>query len=410
MMEALVQWLSGTVVVEVCGKFPERFFNLCRGRGIRLCKIYEVEHCCFLTMRLKDYWTVRPIARKSHCIPKIRRRSGFPFVLKRAKNRKGFLVGLCLACLLAWQCSERIWDIGVSGGFSHTEEQMLCYIASYGIRAGMRSEQIDCFDLEKQIRLHFPDIGWVSAEIKGSRLRIQIKESVMPKQQEKREGYWHIVAARDGIVKQISVTAGVPVVKKGEAVKKGDLLISGILPVIGDHELLLRNQPLAADGVVLLETELSYTKEHGRRYVERTVTGRKSGMSFQAFGVKLFSYIPRYSGENYGIMYYDILPFSFEEFLLPLKIRRYQAYQFRETGKCYTEQEIKAIAETAWGQYLAGLDRQGVEVLECRAVYQVGAHSCTVSGTVLAEGNFIDFREIADEEWRLTDGNNGDNP
>lgn len=412
MLERLMQWMSGYVIVELCGMYPERFLNLCKNRNIVISKLYDVQKECFCEIRLRDYRQLRQIARKSHCIPKIKKRTGAPFLVKKAVKRKGFVIGLALSLWLAWQCSLRIWNIEIEGGFLHTKEQMMDYLAEQQIVAGMKAENIDCFELEKQIRLKFSDIGWVSAEIRGTNLCVHLNESVMPRKTQVQTGTYHIIAKEDGIVRKVSVISGVPMVKAGDTVKAGDILISGVLPIIGDNELLLRKQPLAAQGEVLLEVQFSYAADYEMYYTKRIPIKQKKGFSLSLFGTKLISYIPRYSTEKYAIMTNDMEPFYFEEFSFPLRIREYQCFVFEESRQRYTKEEITAIAEADLNRFLSDWEKQQVSILNREISYQVGQKQCNARGTITALGNFISYQEIQEEEWRTESEHeySGDNP
>ncbi|MGN0505180.1 MAG: sporulation protein YqfD [Lachnospiraceae bacterium] len=410
MVEKLFWLIKGYVIVELCGLYPERFFNLCKSRNIAITDIFTVDTSCFCRISLKDYKNLRPVAKKAHCIPKIRKREGMPFLVKRAAGRKGFLIGFCLSLILAWQCSLRVWNIEVYGGFLHTKEQILDYLEEEGISAGIRSNDIDCFELEKQMRLHYPDIGWVSAEIKGTNLYINLNESVMPKEADVPEGEYHIVAAQDGIVEKISVKAGVPKVKKGDTVQKGDILISGVVPIIGDNELLLRKQPLAAQGEVLLRSSFSYSADASMYYTKKTVTKQKRGIQIMVLGKKLFSYIPRYSIGKYDIMTVDVKPVMFEEFSFPVRIREYRLLAYEETRERYTEEEAVSRAEEKLSAFLADWEKQKVEILSKEVSFEVFQNVCQARGTITARGNFISYQEISEEEWRTEYEHSGDNP
>lgn len=410
MTEKLFRLANGYVIVELCGLYPERFFNLCRNRNITLSEIFYVDRCCFCKMSLKDYRQIRPVAKKAHCIPKVKKRAGLPFLLKKAAKRKGFLLGFVLSVFLAWQCSLRIWNIEINGGFLHTKEQMLDYLEGEGIYAGIKSEEIDCFELEKQMRLQFPDIGWVSAEIKGTNLYINLNESVMPKEADLKTGEYHIVAAQDGVVEKISVRAGVPQVKAGDTVKKGDILISGVVPIVGDNELLIRKQPLAAQGEVIIQSNFSYSADYSMYYTKKTVTERKRGILIMVFGKKLFSYIPSYSIGKYDIMTVDMKPVMFEEFSFPVRIRDYYVLAFEESRERYTKEEAVQLAKEKLAAFLKDWEQQKVEILLQDISFEVLQNVCQARGIITARGNFISYEEIAEEEWRTENEHSGDNP
>ena len=103
----------------------------------------------------------------------------------------------------------------------------------------MKRNRLHCDVIEKSIRQKHPDISWVSAEEKGSLLVISIKEANPEAGRERAGRICHLVAEKSGIVKKIVVNRGVACVKPGQKVKKGQILISGIVPVTGDDETVV---------------------------------------------------------------------------------------------------------------------------------------------------------------------------
>ena len=71
-----------------------------------------------------------------------------------------------------------------------------------GIYGGVPENSVDCFDVEKRLRLDYNEIGWISVEKRGCFLFVRLNESTMPDIPEKREEPCHIIAAQDGIVRR----------------------------------------------------------------------------------------------------------------------------------------------------------------------------------------------------------------
>ena len=108
----------------------------------------------------------------------------------------------------------------------------------------MPKSDVDCARIVKDIRKEYDDIIWVSASIRGTRLIIQVKENEdsLPvvnkteeeKEQEAKENATDIVADQDCVITDIVPRKGIAMVKEGDQVKKGDILISGQVPVNDD--------------------------------------------------------------------------------------------------------------------------------------------------------------------------------
>lgn len=411
MLEKLFYYLQGYLILELCGDCKERFINLCKNKEIEIIQIFSINNLWYCKLKSRDYKKVRALLKKTGCHLRIQKKIGLPFLLKQIRERKGLIVGSVLFLLIITQCSGRIWHISVEGGFLHTREQMLQVMAEeLGVYGGVPGSQVDCFEIEKRLRLDYNEIGWISVEKRGCRLFVMLNESTMPEQVTVAEVPSHIIAEQDGIVKKIEVLAGVPQVKVGDEVKKGDVLISGVVPVMGDYEELIRNNPIVAQGSVYLESNFSYSAAFSMKYEQKNYIKKRSGMEIFLFGSKLFSYIPRYSEGKYDIISIDIVPYAFEDYRAPLMLRKISSMKYETETVQMTEAEVKAKAQTAWEAFLADWEAQGVQIVKAKFSPVVKQNVCYVTGTVTACGNFISYTEILEEEWKIEDEHSGDNP
>jgi acyl-CoA synthetase (AMP-forming)/AMP-acid ligase II len=127
----------------------------------------------------------------------MKRKIGFPFLWRRYRKRKGFFAGILICIILVYILSLFIWDISVIGGSKYTPEAMRKFLKDNHVYAGIQKKDVNCHEIEEIIRLAYNDIGWVSAEVKGTRLIIKITETNMPAPAQKAMAPSHIVATKD---------------------------------------------------------------------------------------------------------------------------------------------------------------------------------------------------------------------
>lgn len=411
MLEKLFYYLQGYLILELCGTSKERFINLCKNREVEIIHIFLINNTWFCKIKCRDYKKIRSFIRKTGCVCKIKEKRGVPFEIKKIKKRKGLILGSLLFFLIITQCSGRIWHISVEGGFLHTREQMLQVMREeLGVYGGVPSGRVDCFEIEKRLRLDYNEIGWISVEKRGCRMFVRLNESTMPETLNVKEEPVHIIASKDGIVRKIEVLAGIPQVKTGDIVKAGDILISGIVPIMGDYEELLRNEQVAADGSVYLESDFSYQAGFSLQYEKKKWKKERSGLDIFLFDKKIFSYIPRYSEGKYDIMSIDIVPYAFDDYYVPVLVRKYRLLQYEPEQMLMTEQEGKERAEKDWEAFLSDWEKQGVQIIQADYETRFTKKTCQVTGTITACGNFISYQEILDEEWKVEDEYSGNNP
>ncbi len=410
-VEKLLYYMQGYLILEICGDSKERFINLCKNKEIEIIQIFLINNVWYCKVRCKDYKKIKLFAKKTGCRGKIKEKRGFPFLINALKKRKGLLIGSILFFVILMQCTGRIWHISVDGGFLHTREQIMQVMREeLGVYGGVHGKQVDCFEIEKRLRLDYNEIGWISVEKRGCRLYIRLNESTMPKQRGAREEPSHIIAEQDGIVRKIEVLAGIPQVKVGDEVKKGDILISGIIPIVGDFDELVRNEIVAAEGAVYLESEFSYNAKYSMVYEQKNFKKERLGLEFFLFGRKLFSYIPRYSEGKYDIMSIDVVPYTFDDFNVPVLIKKYSIMQYETESVEMSEAEVKDKAKSGWESFLADWEDQGVRVIKANFSPVIKQKVCYVTGAVTACGNFISYQEILKEEWKIEDEHSGNNP
>lgn len=411
LLEKLFLYLQGYLILSLQGFSKERFINLCKNKEIEIIQIFLINDIWYCKIKCRDYKKIRGFFRKTGCRFRINKKCGLPFLLKKIKLRKGLLIGSALFLFILSQCSGRIWHVSVEGGFLHTREQLLMVMQEeLGIYGGIPSNMVDCFEIEKKLRLDYNEIGWISVEKRGCRLFVRLNESTMPKIAGTREEPSHIVAEQDGIVRKLEVRSGIPQVKEGDMVKKGDILISGIIPIVGDYDSLLRNEAIAADGAVWLESEFSYQSVFPITYEKKNYKESRLGIDFFCFDRKLFSYIPRYSDSKYDIMSIDVVPFAFDDFKAPVYFRKYRLLSYDTELIKLTEAEVKEKAGMQWNAFLSDWEAQGVQILQAQYSEEVKQKRCYVTGTITACGNFISYQKILDEEWIVEDEHSGNNP
>ncbi len=410
MLEGFFLFFKGSLIFELQGEEKERFFNLCKNKNIELMEIKEINGVWFGQITCRNYKKIKEIVRKTGCQPRIRKKRGFPFLLLYCRKRMAFVLGILIFFLILLQCESRIWSIEVSGGYLHTRQQMLRVLEEeMGIYGGVPAENINCFEIEKKLRLDYNEIGWISVEQKGCCLFVMMNESVMPMLSEKRTEPCHIVAERDGVVKSIQVLQGIPLVKAGDIVQKGDILISGVVPVMGDYELV-RNQPVPANGEVQLESQISYQSRQSMRYEKKNILDEKKGIGFFLFNSKIFSYIPRYSEGKYDIISSDIVPYYFEEYAAPVILRKYRCLKYETEQLTRTPEEAKTLALKTWEAFLTDLEEQRILVTASSVENEIKHGYCNTKGQITVQGNFISYKEIQEEEWKIENEYSGDNP
>ncbi|MBR1692827.1 MAG: sporulation protein YqfD, partial [Lachnospiraceae bacterium] len=261
------RFMRGFLRIRVTGFSPERFMNLCSSHGILLWDITPCGCCYEMTVALPDFYRLKPILRKTKTRVHILGRTGFPFLMTRWRKRKLFFAGFLACAFFLVYLSTFIWAIDLEGGRQLTREMLLDFLSDRQIAYGVKKSSIDIDALEKSLRNEYPFITWTSSKIEGTKLMIYVKENdIRTGSQPEEKTSADLLADTDGVVESIITRQGVPLVQEGEAVKAGDILISGDVPIESDDKVIVGHQLVRADGDVLVRTSKSYSDSLAIRY------------------------------------------------------------------------------------------------------------------------------------------------
>lgn len=401
MLIRIVKWFRGYLLVHIKGYSPERFINLCSAKDILIWDLTQVEDGYEFYISVQGFRQLKQIVKKTKTRPYIRKRYGLPFLLHKYRKRKMFAFGVAVCCFLIYIMSLFIWEISISGELKHTDEAIIKFLRSNNVYTGIQKEKISCQEIEDRIRAEYPDIGWVSAEIRGTRLLIKIKETNMPKTIENRTEPCHIVATKDGIITSIITRSGVPQVKTGTIVKKGDVLVSGVVDIVGDFDALIRKETLVSDADIRMKTFYEYTDSFELKYIKKQYTGEeKKSYSMSIHENKIFLYSPFKVYTKYDIIDNDKKLRIGKNFYLPISFTTTYYKEYELLPSTYTKEEANQIANEKLQLYIDKLIENGVTILENNVKIEIKGSKCVTSGKLIVEEDATDYRSIDDSEWR----------
>jgi similar to stage IV sporulation protein len=222
----MFHYISGAVKIKVSGVMPEKFINLCVIHNIFLWGLTKNNEGLFVCMRLADFFKIRPIVRNSKNHIQVVHYSGFPFFARRMKRRKMLVIGAVLFLLILNTLVSYIWFIDIVGVKSIPAQQIRALVYENGLKPGMLKDDIQIKKVENQIMLALPEVAWVGVSFTGIHAVVEIVEKTISKPQDKAPA--NIIALKDGVITEIIALSGQSMVKKGDTVKKGDLLIKGV--------------------------------------------------------------------------------------------------------------------------------------------------------------------------------------
>lgn len=154
---------------------------------------------------------------------------GFGGFLYKNRKRYSVMVSIILSLVLYVISSDRVWDVRIEGCDANFAKEVIAELESCGFSIGTRWSETDVNELEVEVLSKSETVSWLNINRHGTVAYVSVLEKQVH-EEEKKAGYSNIVASCDAVIEEITVIHGVANVKVGDSVKKGDLLISGVLP------------------------------------------------------------------------------------------------------------------------------------------------------------------------------------
>ncbi len=143
------------------------------------------------------------------------------------RSRPLLIFGIALILILTLFLPTRILQVEVTGNHSVADKYIIEAVAQCGVSFGAKRNEIRSEVVKNKLLEMLPQLQWAGVNTYGCRAVISVQEkSSEPKENSK----WIIsslVASNDGIISSITATKGNALCSVGQAVKKGQVLISG---------------------------------------------------------------------------------------------------------------------------------------------------------------------------------------
>lgn len=224
--ERIYLYLVGYLSIRFRGQRVERFINLCLQAGIPVWDVYTTQNGVVVgKTSIAGFKAMRPVARQSRVQVRIIRRRGVPFLLARLWKRTAFACGALLFILSLYVLGSIVWFVEVRGNDAVPTATVLQAAAELGLRPGVYRGRLAANQLARSLVIKVPELSWVGVEVKGSCAVIEVVEKQIINPDLKPLG--HVIAAKSGVIKKIVATNGKAMVKAGDTVEQGQILISG---------------------------------------------------------------------------------------------------------------------------------------------------------------------------------------
>ena len=336
----ILNYILGYVNILVEGYFVEKFINICNKQKIFLWNLKRSKTTIIYTnVSIKDFKKLKPIAQKTKCKIKIKSKKGLPFIFNKYKKRKIFVIGLAMVLITIFTLSKFIWNIEVIGNEKINADEIIQIANENNLKIGKFKNKVDTKKIINKLRLERDDIAWIGIEIKGTNAIIKIVESIPKPNIIDDEEFCNIVATKDAIIKKISAQNGTPVVKEGEIVKKGTVLIAGWLEGKYTGTRYVHATGSVQGKVWYTQKERIYFKQQKKEQTGNVEN--KYSLNINNFKISFNKGVSKF--KNYDTIETNKKVKLFSNFYLPIELIKITNTEVNITDITYTLEEAKNI-------------------------------------------------------------------
>ena len=232
-----LSFYSHRLHIRVEGFKLDRLLDKAMKAGLDIKSIHlvsDTELTCWISPR--DLKVLKKLGRSLYKITDLNQKGPLPRIKNFLKS-PAKLIGCILACAFIITQSLFVNAIEVNGYKGIPETELRKCLEEQGVYEGAYRPGIDWENAEKAIFATFPEITWVQLVYSGRLVILNISETNKDiydgtqYETEDTANYINIVASQSGYIESINPYYGVAMFEVGDFVKKGQVLISGCVPI-----------------------------------------------------------------------------------------------------------------------------------------------------------------------------------
>lgn len=284
-MVFLYRTLVGYVKILIHGDNPEQLINIFVSEGIAVWGLKRNSRgilCCIPMTDYKRMLGIRHRA-KSKVRIKLMGKYGAPTLYKAIILRPGMIMGLCFLVLINIFLSQFVWCVEIRGAESLNKKDIINACEEVGIHKGMSTKSLDTYTASQKLLLELKGAAWLSINVEGSVVTVNVSEAEESEKQA--VSPCNLVAICDGVIRSYKIINGEGRITVGQAVREGDILISGII----ESEDAI--ETVRAEGEIVAETERIFSSEIPKKYTCERLIDNKYKSVLEVFGISLPLYL-----------------------------------------------------------------------------------------------------------------------
>ncbi len=218
-------FIKSYVVVNLNSKNYEKVLNILRRKNIVMWDINKRGEGISFKISKKDFEQNKQFFEDANIKPV--KKIGVMFKVNKLYLRVGFSVGAILIFIYAFVFCSFIWDVKVVGNDKIKQNDIVNYLHDKNIKTPTKISKIDEKYIEDLIYIKFNQIKFVEVHIEGIKLILYVKEKKETEYTVSDNTPTSIVSTKQAVIYKTIVKHGELLVKEGDVVSKGQLLVQG---------------------------------------------------------------------------------------------------------------------------------------------------------------------------------------
>ena len=240
----------------------DRFLLVAKNKGITLYDIKKITNKrLIVSVSIKESENFFAIAKElCYNIKKIKEK-GVLLPLLMLWRKVGIVIGAIIFCTACYVYNDFIYGFTFTGSGSVCEKEVLAYLNGQGIKPLTRFSDINIERLEDQILSINPHLSFVGITKKGNNLCFDL--ALASQNTDTLSGnVYSLKSDVSGTVERIKVYRGTAVVKEGEKVMSGDLIVDGYMTI---KEQTVKINVIATVSLIVSKEFTYFDKEPGKQ-------------------------------------------------------------------------------------------------------------------------------------------------
>ncbi len=220
--------VSGTVTLELTSADPMGTMNALQKANIPILDLEKKTELQYsFSIYRKFVKKIKKITEKRGDSLKIQGKEGLFWTVTELRKRPVLVLGLLAVLIFSLWVPSRVFFVRVEGNSAVPSKQIIQQAQLAGIGFGASRRQVRSEKMKNNLLNIMPQLQWAGVNTYGCVAVITVRERNDLQKEEAKPGVSSIVAACDGIVREMTVTKGSALCKPGQAVKAGQVLVSG---------------------------------------------------------------------------------------------------------------------------------------------------------------------------------------